>query len=119
MSDFYTLSAKKINGEHLSMDELKGKTVLVVNTASKCGFTPQYEGLQKLHEEYKDKGLVILGFPCDQFAHQEPGSDEEIVQFCQMNYGVEFPMFSKINVNGKDTHPIFQLLKTETKSKLG
>lgn len=121
MSDhsFYELKANKIGGEEISMQDYAGKTVLVVNTASKCGFTPQYEGLQKLYEDYKEKGLVILGFPCDQFAHQEPGTDEEIAQFCQMNYGVDFPMFSKIEVNGKGTHPIFKLLKDETKSKLG
>jgi len=118
-NSFYGLSATTIAGEEQSMQEFEGKAVLVVNTASNCGFTPQYEGLQKLYDQYKDKGLVILGFPCDQFAHQEPGSDEEIAQFCQMNYGVEFPMFSKINVNGKDTHPVFKLLKKETKSKLG
>ena len=119
MSEFYDLSAKRINGEEQPMQEYDGKVVLVVNTASKCGFTPQYEGLQKLYDEYKDKGLEILGFPCDQFAHQEPGSDKDIDEFCKMNYGVNFPLFSKINVNGKDTHPIFKLLKKETKSKLG
>ncbi|MEE4193895.1 MAG: glutathione peroxidase [Anaerolineae bacterium] len=116
---FYDLSAKTIQGEEQSMKDYEGKAVLVVNTASKCGFTPQYEGLQKLYDQYKDKGLVILGFPCDQFANQEPGSEEEIAQFCQMNYGVNFPMFSKIDVNGKNEHPVFKLLKKETKSRLG
>jgi glutathione peroxidase len=116
---FYTKTATTISGEEQSMQDYSGQVVLVVNTASKCGFTPQYEGLQKLYEEYKDKGLVILGFPCDQFAHQEPGSDAEIAEFCQMNFGVTFPLFSKVDVNGKNAHPIFKLVKDETKSKLG
>jgi len=101
------------------MADYEGKVVLVVNTASKCGFTPQYAGLQELYERYQSKGLVILGFPCDQFAHQEPGSEEEIAQFCEMNYGVTFPMFAKVDVNGKNTHPVIQLLKDNLKSPLG
>ena len=117
-SKFYDMSAKTINGEEQSMQEYAGKVVLVVNTASKCGFTPQYKGLQTLYEEYKDQGLVILGFPCDQFAHQEPGGEDQIAEFCQMNYGVNFPMFSKIDVNGKNAHPIYKFLKSETKGKL-
>ena len=113
MSDqtFYDFSAKTITGEEQSMATYQGKVVLVVNVASKCGFTPQYEGLQKLYEDHQDKGLVILGFPCDQFKHQEPGTEEEIATFCKTNYGVTFPLFSKINVNGKETHPLYTYLK--------
>lgn len=118
-TSFYDLSATTITGEEQPMADYKGKVVLVVNTASKCGFTPQYAGLQELYERYQSKGLVILGFPCDQFAHQEPGSEEEIAQFCQMNYGVTFPMFAKVDVNGKNTHPVIQLLKDNLKSPLG
>ena len=109
---FYDFEARKINGQTLSMKEYQGKTVIVVNTASKCGFTPQFEGLEKLYEKYKDQGLVILGFPCNQFANQESGTSEEIMEFCQVNYGVSFPMFEKIEVNGKDAHPIFKYLKS-------
>jgi glutathione peroxidase len=87
---------------------------LVVNTASKCGFTPQYEGLQKLHEEFRSQGLIVLGFPCDQFAHQEPGDDAQIDEFCKVNYGVDFPLSQKVNVNGKDAHPVFQFLKSRS-----
>ena len=101
------------------MDDFRGKTVLVVNTASKCGFTPQYKGLQELYQEYHDKGLEILGFPCDQFAHQEPGNDDEIKNFCTVNYGVTFPMFSKVNVNGSDAHPLFKFLRKELPGKIG
>ena len=117
--DFYNLEAKKINGEMVSMSEYKGKTVIVVNTASKCGFTPQFEGLEKLYEKYKDQGLVILGFPCNQFGKQEPGVGEEIEEFCQVNYGVSFPIFDKVNVNGSSTHPIFKYLKSNLGGFLG
>ena len=117
--DFYNLEAKKINGEMVSMSEYKGKTVIVVNTASKCGFTRQFEGLEKLYEKYKDKGLVILGFPCNQFGKQEPGVGEEIEEFCQVNYGVSFPIFDKIDVNGSSTHPIFKYLKSNLGGFLG
>ena len=117
--DFYNLEAKKINGEMVSMSEYKGKTVIVVNTASKCGFTPQFEGLEKLYEKYKDQGLVILGFPCNQFGKQEPGVGEEIQEFCQVNYGVSFPIFDKVNVNGSSTHPIFRYLKSNLGGFLG
>ena len=101
-SEFYKLSAKSLSGKEIKMDTFKGKTVLVVNTASKCGLTPQYEGLQKLYDKYKDKGMVILGFPCNQFANQEPGDEQSIAEGCLVNYGVSFPMFSKINVNGSN-----------------
>jgi glutathione peroxidase len=116
--NFYDFEAKKINGENISMQQFKGKTVLVVNTASKCGLTPQYEGLEKMYETYKDKGLVILGFPCNQFAHQEPGSSNEITEFCVVNYGVTFPMFEKVDVNGENAHPIFKYLKSQLKGGL-
>ena len=111
MTTFYDFEATKINGETISMKEYQGKTIVVVNTASKCGFTPQYEGLEALYQKYKNKGLVILGFPCNQFANQEKGTSEEIEEFCQINYGVTFPLFEKIDVNGKEAHPLFKFLK--------
>jgi len=117
--NFYQFKAKSLQGKEISMEEYRGKAVLVVNTASKCGLTPQYEGLQKLYEEYKDKGLVILGFPSNQFANQEPGDEKSIAEGCVVNYGVTFPMFSKIDVNGESTHPIFKYLKGELGSILG
>jgi glutathione peroxidase len=97
----------------------KGKVVLVVNTASKCGFTPQFKELQELYEKYKDQGFIVLGFPSNQFANQDPGSNEEIVEFCQLNYGVTFPMFQKIEVNGSGAHPLFEFLTEETKTLFG
>lgn len=112
-TSIYDIKVKNIDGEEISMSEYKGKTLLIVNVASKCGYTPQYEGLEKLYKDYKDKGLVILGFPCNQFAGQEPGSEKEILEFCQTNYGVTFPMFSKIDVNGENTHPLYVYLKKE------
>lgn len=113
MSKFYEFSAKSLKGKDISMSEYKGKVVLVVNTASKCGLTPQYEGLEEMYKEYKDKGLVILGFPCNQFANQEPGDESQISEGCLINYGVSFQMFSKIDVNGKSAHPIYKYLKKE------
>ena len=110
--EFYNLEAKKISGETVSMSEYKGKTIVVVNTASKCGFTPQYKGLEELYQKYKDQGLVILGFPCNQFGKQEPGKAQEIQEFCEINYGVTFPIFDKVDVNGSNTHPIFKYLKS-------
>lgn len=101
------------------MENYKGKVVLVVNTASKCGLTPQYEGLEKLYKDYKDRGLVILGFPCNQFGKQEPGGAKEIAEGCLINYGVTFPMFSKIEVNGDNAHPIYKYLKSELKGTFG
>lgn len=109
---FYDLEAKKINGDAIGMKDYQDKTIIVVNTASKCGLTPQYEGLEKLYQKYKDQGLIVLGFPCNQFANQEAGSSDEIQEFCQVNYGVSFPIFEKIDVNGKDAHPIFKYLKS-------
>jgi len=113
MKSFYKFSAKSLQGKEISMEEYKGKTILVVNTASKCGLTPQFEGLENLYTKYKDKGLVILGFPCNQFGNQEPGDEKSISEGCLLNYGVTFPMFSKIEVNGENAHPIYKYLKKE------
>ncbi|MFN8309219.1 MAG: glutathione peroxidase [Chitinophagales bacterium] len=114
-ANFYQLSAKSLQGKEISMESYRGKVVIVVNTASKCGLTPQFEGLENLYQKYKDRGLIILGFPCNQFANQEPGDEKSIAEGCVLNYGVTFQMFSKIDVNGSNTHPIFKFLK----SKLG
>ncbi len=119
MSSFYNFKAKTITGSEESMSKYNGKVVLVVNTASNCGFTPQYKELQKLYENYKGKGLEILGFPCDQFAHQEPGGDEEIQQFCSRNFGVTFPLFSKVEVNGENAHPLYSYLRSEKPGVIG
>lgn len=118
-AQFYQFTAKSLQGKEVSMDAYRGKTVLVVNTASKCGLTPQYEGLEKLYQKYKDKGLVILGFPCNQFAGQEPGNEKSISEGCLINYGVSFPMFSKIDVNGEAAHPIYKYLKKELSGWFG
>ncbi|TVP53056.1 MAG: glutathione peroxidase [Halomonadaceae bacterium] len=115
----YDIEVITIDGKQTTLAPMQGKTLLVVNTASKCGFTPQFKGLQKLHEKYHEKGLVILGFPCNQFLSQDPGSNDDIGQFCQLNYGVDFPMHAKVEVNGPGTHPLFQLLKKEAKGLLG
>lgn len=116
--NFYDFSAKTNMGTEKSMKDYKGKVLLVVNTASKCGFTPQYEELQKLYEEYKDQGFEILAFPCNQFANQEPGDNKEIRSFCKLNYNVTFQLFDKIDVNGKNTHPIYKYLKENVKGLL-
>jgi glutathione peroxidase len=118
-SNFYDLSFVNNRGETVSLADYSGKPVLVVNTASKCGLTPQYEGLQKLHEEFRDQGLIVLGFPCNQFANQERGNDVQIDEFCKVNYGVDFTLSQKVNVNGKDAHPVFQFLKSKSKGLLG
>jgi glutathione peroxidase len=110
-NNFYQFTARSLQGKEIGMDTYRGKVVLVVNTASKCGLTPQYEGLEKLYEKYKDTGLVILGFPCNQFGNQEPGTEKEISEGCLINYGVSFQMFSKIEVNGANAHPIYKYLK--------
>ena len=107
------------NGEQTTLEQYKDKVLLIVNTASKCGFTPQYEGLESLYNKYNDKGFEILGFPCDQFGHQEPGSDEDIAQFCSLNFGVSFPLLKKTNVNGPDANPLFEELKNEVPGLLG
>ena len=117
-NNFYELKATSLQGREISMSDYKGKVVLIVNTASKCGFTPQYEGLEALNLKYKDKGLVILGFPCNQFLKQEPGTSEEIEQFCKINYGVTFQLFEKINVNGPNTHPVYLFLKNALPGKI-
>ena len=116
LSDF---TATSLTGVETPLSTYDGQVVLVANTASKCGLTPQYEGLEKLYREHKDEGLVVLGFPCDQFAHQEPGTAEEISDFCTMNYGVTFPMFAKVDVNGDDTHPVWAWLKEAKGGLLG
>jgi glutathione peroxidase len=108
---FYQFTAKSLQGKEISMETYRGKVILVVNTASKCGLTPQYEGLENLYRKYKDQGLVILGFPCNQFGNQEPGTEKEISEGCLINYGVSFQIFSKIDVNGDNAHPIFKYLK--------
>ncbi len=115
---FYELKAFTLQGKEISMESYKGKVILIVNTASKCGFTPQYAGLEELHQKYKDKGLVILGFPCNQFLKQEPGNSDDIHNFCQINYGVSFQMFEKIDVNGINTHPIYRYLKNALPGKI-
>ena len=119
MSNIYDFSAQTVGGKDQPMSDYQGKVLLVVNTASKCGFTPQFEGLEELYEKYRDKGLEILGLPCNQFANQDPGSNDEIQEFCQLNYGVTFPMFGKIDVNGSDADPIFEHLKKEAPGALG
>ena len=115
----YDFTVKTITGEEKSLADYKGKVLLIVNVASKCGFTPQYEGLEKLHETYHDAGLEVLGFPCNQFREQEPEDEKAIQSFCTLNYGVKFPMFSKIKVNGDDAHPLYQYLKSEQTGFLG
>jgi glutathione peroxidase len=111
MSDIYQFEASTIKGDPVSLNDYRGQVLLIVNTASKCGLTPQFEGLEKLYEKFRTRGFSILGFPCNQFAQQDPGNDTEIEQFCQVNYGVSFPMFAKIDVNGPTTHSLFQHLK--------
>lgn len=117
--NFYDFSANKMSGIEVKMDEYKGKVLLIVNTASKCGLTPQLAELEKLYKDYKDKGFEILGFPCGQFANQELGSNKEISDFCIINYGVTFTMFEKIKVNGENAHPIYNYLKSNTKGLFG
>ena len=119
MTTAYDFTAKTITGEPQSLEAYKGKVTLVVNVASKCGFTPQYKGLEAIHKQYADKGFAVLGFPCDQFGHQEPGDEKEIMQFCSLTYDVSFPMFAKIKVNGDDAHPLYKHLKEEAPGLLG
>lgn len=115
----YDFSATNIKGQEVNLSDYEDKVLLIVNTASKCGFTPQFEGLEGLHQELEEQGLVILGFPCNQFGSQDPGADEKIEEFCQLNYGVSFPMFSKIDVNGSSEHPLYNYMKTEARGVLG
>ncbi len=119
MSTIYAYEADQISGERKSLADFKGQVVLIVNTASKCGFTPQFAGLEKLYEKYKDQGFTIIGFPCNQFGKQDPGDNSEIQEFCQLNYGVSFPMFAKIEVNGGNTHPLYDHLKSAAPGALG
>jgi glutathione peroxidase len=119
MTGVYDFDFNLSDGSSQSLADFKGKVLLIVNTASKCGFTPQFEGLERLHQRYGDKGLVIIGFPCNQFGHQDPGSDDEIMEFCQLNYGVSFPMAQKIDVNGSRAHPLYKFLKAEATGLLG
>lgn len=112
-NEFYQLSANTPAGQRVEMSAFEGKVILIVNTATQCGLTPQFEGLEKLYQEYKDKGLVILGFPCNQFGSQEPLTDEEMEQTCKVNHGVTFPLFEKSDVNGKETNPVFKYLKNK------
>jgi len=116
---FYDYTVKDIDGNELSMEEFKGKVVLIVNTASKCGFTKQYKGLEELYNKYKEDGFVILGFPCNQFGGQEPGTNEEIKNFCDITFSVSFPMMAKIDVNGKNEDPLYTFLKSEQGGVLG
>ena len=119
MATVYDFQADDIDGKNRSLAEFKGKALLIVNVASKCGFTPQYTGLEALYRKHKDQGFAVLGFPCDQFGHQEPGDAEEIRNFCSLNYDVSFPMFAKIEVNGDNAHPLYRHLKKEAKGLLG
>ena len=115
----YDFEALSIDGQPVALEQYRGQVLLIVNTASACGFTPQFGGLEKLHQTYSDRGLVVLGFPCNQFGNQDKGSDEEIASFCQLNFGVSFPMMSKINVNGAEAHPLYQWLTAEAPGLLG
>ena len=115
----FDFSCQTPSGQDKPISDFEGKVLLVVNTASKCGFTPQFAGLEELYEKYKDRGLEVLGFPCNQFGKQDPGSNDEITEFCQLNYGVSFPMFGKVEVNGSDADPLFKHLKAEAPGALG
>ena len=115
---FYKFNINQLNGEEISLSQFKGKAILIVNTASFCGLTYHYSGLEKLYQKYKERGLVIIGFPCNQFGKQEPGTSEEIKDFCNLNYDVTFLMSTKVDVNGKNAHPLFKYLKSELKGKL-
>ena len=119
MSKFYSLAPKDKSGNPYPFSQLEGKVVLIVNVASKCGFTPQYDGLEELYKKYKDQGLVILGFPCNQFGHLEPGTQEEIQEFCRLNYGVTFPIMQKIDVNGANEDPVYGFLKSQKAGMFG
>lgn len=115
----YDIEVKSIRGEVGTLEPYKGKVLLIVNTATGCGFAPQFKGLQRLHDEYGEQGFAVLGFPCSQFGNQEKGNDGEVAQACEMNFGVSFPLFSKIDVNGKDAHPLFKLLTDRARGVLG
>jgi glutathione peroxidase len=119
MASIYDFEAQQIGGQAVSLAQFRGKPMLIVNTASACGFTPQFAGLEELHKRYADRGLVVLGFPCNQFGSQDPGSNEEIASFCQVNYGVSFPMMAKIDVNGAQAHPLYRWITAEAPGLLG
>jgi glutathione peroxidase len=119
MTDLYDQTVRTIDGKEVSLGDWRGQVLLIVNTASKCGFTPQYEGLEALHKRYGDKGFAVLGFPCNQFGAQEPGDEAEIASFCKLTYDVDFPMFAKIDVNGEDAHPLYKALKAAAPGLLG
>jgi glutathione peroxidase len=119
MSTIFDLSANSLSGQPVNLAQYQGKVLLIVNTASKCGFTPQYKGLEAVYQQFKDKGVAVLGFPCNQFGAQEPGQAEEIGAFCEQNFGVTFPLFAKIDVNGDNAHPLFQKLKKDAPGILG
>jgi len=119
MSTVYDFVADSLTGDPVNLEAYRGRVLLIVNTASKCGFTPQYKGLQKLFEKYEEQGVMVLGFPCNQFGHQEPGAGDQISEFCELNYGVSFPMFAKIDVNGDNAHPLYKHLKQEAPGLLG
>lgn len=118
-TQLYDFNLTLNNGQEIKLEQYRGKVMLIVNTASKCGFTPQYEGLQNIYRKYKEQGLLVLGFPCDQFGHQEPGTDSEIEQFCSLKFNVDFPMFKKIEVNGSHASPLYQYLKDQAPGLLG
>lgn len=119
MTTAYDFTANDIDGNPIDLGKYRGRPLLIVNTASKCGFTPQYKGLEELYQTYADQGLTVLGFPCDQFAHQEPGDADEIKSFCSLNYDVTFPMFAKVDVNGKDALPLYSWLRKQKSGVLG
>ena len=119
MKTIYDFEAIQMNGQGMALSQLQGKVMLIVNTASACGFTPQFSGLEKVHQAYKDQGLAVLGFPCNQFGNQDPASNDAIANFCQVNYGVSFTMMQKVNVNGTDAHPLYQWLCAEAPGLLG
>ena len=119
MDNIYAFSAQRIAGETVPLENFKGQVLLIVNTASRCGFTPQYQGLEDLYQTYKDRGFSVLGFPCNQFGKQEPGTSQDIAEFCDLNYRVSFPLFEKIDVNGEHTHPLYRYLKSAAPGVLG
>jgi glutathione peroxidase len=119
MTTAFDFTARSLDGKDTSLKDYSGKVLLIVNTASKCGFTPQYEGLEALYRKYRERGLIVLGFPCNQFGEQEPGDADEIGSFCQKNYGVSFPMFEKVDVNGEQAHPLYRWLKQSARGVLG
>lgn len=119
MASVYDFSATLSNGPEVALADYRGKVLLIVNTASQCGFTPQFAGLEQMYKTYQEQGFEVLGFPCNQFMSQDPGTNEEILEYCQLNYGVTFPMFNKIDVNGPDAHPLFQFLRKQQKGVMG